>query len=263
MSTIVICWSLQQVRAEAASLPKKIQEPMEKITLPSFRFPPSSRIVLAGPTLSGKSHLCRRLLRFRAELFSSKHPTEDDVLLVFYGVEDRPAHQELRKMFKTAEFHKNLTQLEEILDQYNEAAKSRQIYVLIEDLMLKTKNSEALIQSFLAYSHHLPCNLIFTIQSLFHKNSNLGLLLRNASSIILTGSPRLRSSLVSFGREINPSQPKELLTVFDACIEKSDSNECYPYLVINLLRRDANQGMYCTNLLPGENLKIFMIRNDN
>ena len=209
------------------------------------RFPASARVVLAGPNNSGKSHLLQRILRFRQEVCSPQHPKADDVLLYFYLIDEPETHMELRKIFPVAEFHKGIDSLREVLGKYEEIAKTADVYLVIEDLMLTGAKSNALSEVFLAYAHHMPiCASFFTLQSLYQRNSHLGMMLRNATNLIFTGSSRLKSSLAYYGRELDPRRPLELLSVFEACLSARNDADLHPYLVVNCLSQDTKSGMY-------------------
>ena len=231
---------------------------MERLTI-NPKFPPCSRIVLAGPSNSGKSHLVSKILQFRHEVCSPIHPKKPDVLLYFYLVPDNDVHMKLREMFSKAVFTRGLENLEKVLSEHAEEAKESDIYLVVEDLMLAgTKHSETLSEVFLAHTHHLPiCATLFTVQSLFHKNSSLPMLLRNSTALLFTGSNRLKSSLASFGRELEPRRPLALLAAFEECL--SSKNDAFPYLVVDCLAKGLNDGMFRTGIFPGEALRIFRV----
>ena len=161
----------------------------------------------------------------------------------------------LRSLFATAEFHQGLDSLREVLQKYESIAKSSDIYHVVEDLMLAGAKSKELCEVFLAFTHHLPiCATFYTVQSLYQKNSNLGMIMRNATNIIFTGSKRLKSSLATFGRELEPCSPMDLLKVFEKCLHNPVSTK-FPYLVVNCLAQDI--GMYYTGIFPAETLQVF------
>lgn len=234
---------------------------MEKVQI-SKRFPPFARIILAGPSNSGKSHLVKKILRFREEVCSPKHPKGEDTLLFFYLIDDPSTHMELRELFDRAEFIQGLDGMEQKLKEYESFAKTNDLYVVVEDLLLQGSKSKALGNLFFAFSHHLPIvATMFTTQSVYLKNSQLGVLFRNATSILFTGSNRLKSSLASFGREIDPSNPSTLLRVFESALEKrGDSSDLsYPYLLLNCLAQDMNNGGYLSGIFPNEELRMFKV----
>ena len=221
---------------------------MDTIQIPSAIFGRWARIGICGSSGTGKSVLVQRLIEDSARLFEAK----TDLILYFYLVKNEEAFQNLAGIVGEIEFHQGLDRLEEVLESHAESAKSKGIMLVVEDLQFDGFNSKALASVFTAYCHHLPLTaVLFTMQHPFQRGSRYSTIInRNMTHYIFSDSPRLKSSLIVLGRDLDPGHPMRLLRVFEKAMRKG----IHPYLMVDLT---AKNDQFFSGILSHEQLQVY------
>ena len=227
---------------------------MEQITFDK-RFKKHSRILVCGSSNTGKSHIVNNIIRFKEELLESRV----DLLLYFYLVKNENLFRELSDMVEEAKFYQGLECLGKVLKDHSDIAKERGILVVLEDVQLEAYRSEDVCLLMTALTHHLPlAATILTVQCPFQKRAPFqSIINRNVNYLIVSNSPRLRGSLLHFGRDAFPSEPKRILKAFDEATDpKHDVN--HPYLIANLDSVES-LGSFYSGVFPSETLRMHLI----
>lgn len=213
--------------------------------------PTPCRIMIAGPTQSGKSELLLRLVRFRDQVFSGKfdriiYAHARDTAGSISGFVDR-----LTKEFPNLEIISGLPSLRQhcLLDE------TESKLVLLDDLIMELSHSKDILTTFLRHSHHSNISIIFTSQNLFHPSPNALTLRRNLSEYILFFSKNDTQSISNLSRQIFGK--KFLLGCFEFLF-KNFPDMYMKYLVIDCSQKSLRpRNMNCfTMIFPQEDKKI-------
>ena len=220
----------------------------ETVTIPTKIFGRWARIGICGSSGTGKSVIVHKIIKNSAVLFERK----TDLVLYFYLVKNDDHFQKLREEVGEIEFHQGLDDLEQVLETHRETAKSKGILLVIEDLQMDGFNSKTLASVFTAFCHHFPLTgVLFTMQHPFQKGAKYSTIInRNLTHYIFSASPRLKSSLLILGRELDPSSPLTLLRVFEHATREGG----FPYLMVDL---GAREDSFFGGIIPGEDLCVY------
>lgn len=218
------------------------------------KFAQHSRIIVCGSSNTGKSHLIHKFITFRDQVFSENI----SFVLYFYLLKNEKVFSEIESVVD-AEFHEGISNLHEILEKHQSKFKKQSTLVIIEDLQLEAYNSETVCKLFCAYTHHFPlAAVIMSVQSPYQKTCKYTTVInRNTSHFIFSASKRIRGILPFLGREIFPSSPQKLLSVFDEAMKGDEGSESYPYLIC-FPDSPNDKTIFYSNILPNEKLKIFI-----
>lgn len=173
--------------------------------------------IVAGATGSGKTWLVRKLLANHELVMEglSKKPR----ILWTFGI----GQQLHREPVPNCE-----TLYEEGLD-HDKLQRIKPDILVIDDLMQEQASEPLLAQLFTRGSHHLSMTVIFIVQNIFMKGSEMRTISLNAKYIILMKNPRDKSQVYALGRQLFP----ENLTYFrDSYLDATKQG--YGYLVIDL-----------------------------
>jgi hypothetical protein len=207
---------------------KKMEKP------PSFQHPFS--MLIAGPTMSGKSCFTIRLLSNKGYI----QPPPVHVLWC-YGIE---SPEQFKKIKRTAiypiTFIKGLPNIAEITD-------SQGALVILDDLMQDAAKSKNIADLFSRGMHHLNISTILLIQNVFHQGVHMRNISLNASYIILFKNPRDNRQILTLSQQIFPMNAKYLTEAFNLATSRP-----HGYLIINLTQRSADNERLYTNIFPGE-----------
>ena len=174
--------------------------------------------LVAGPTGSGKTVLVRRILKENRKLISNLESRSPRVLWC-YGISQELYHHKIPGC--TIEYNEGIS--EEII------LEKRPDILIIDDLMQEKSSDSSLANIFTRGSHHLGMSVIFIVQNIFAKGSQMRTISLNAKYILLLKNPRDKSQIYSLGRQLFPHKS----TFFTESYEDA-TKQPHGYLLIDL-----------------------------
>ena len=198
----------------------------------------ASRIIICGPSSSGKSELIYNIINHSDKMFD--HPISR--IYYFYGM----WQEKFKRNSDTVEYIEGLpTQV--FLDEIS--YESHKLMV-IDDQQMTALNSRLIADLFTKYSHHKNINVILVLQNLFHQgkfNRDISL---NAHCFILFKNPRDINQIKVLSNQLGLK--KSLISSYlDA------TSVPYSYLLIDLSPMSDSTYMLRSNILPDEHPTIY------
>ena len=172
-----------------------------------------ARILISGPSSSGKSHLTGRILANLDDVFDKKI----EGVTICYTRNQSLYTDMVSKCKVPVKMVKGLPENLNIPQKH---------LLVLDDLM--GEQYQRISDIFTKDSHHGDFSVIFIVQSLFNKNPFHRVISLNAQYLVLLPNPRDKSQISHLARQLNPSNPS---FVIDAYF-KSTSQK-YGYLVID------------------------------
>jgi hypothetical protein len=201
-------------------------------------------IQLSGATSSGKTWMCREIIRAADELITPK------VQRYLY------AYGEYQKFFDSfppyVEFHRGID--EDLISREN--LKDEHTLLVIDDL-LDEADSTLLSNIFTKFSHHRNITVLLLSNSLFSKQKNYRLLAVNTQYYFIFRSARDHSSVATLARQMFGSAYKYMVAAYQECIKKD-----YGYLFLDLKANTPPALRVRTNILPHETTTVFLIKDN-
>jgi energy-coupling factor transporter ATP-binding protein EcfA2 len=200
--------------------------------------------LLAGPTGCGKSTFVNKFLSNLKQMVDVQF-TE---IIFCYGVSQK-AHSELYKLVDVPiRLQEGLPDIDLISD-----IDSKPKLIIIDDLINQI-NSDT-VDLYLRGSHHRNLSVMLCTQNIFSGNKGFRDISLNAHYIVLFSSPREKSQIYSFARQINPLNTKYIMESYNDC-----TNVPYGYLLFDLKQTTPNDMRLRTNIFPGEKNAVYVPR---
>ena len=196
------------------------------------------RMILAGPSMSGKTTLIRKLLVNGEKMFDRQFVK----ILWCYGQFQNETFAKIKKEVPNVEFHEGLP--ENIQTQFN---TSHPNLVILDDLMADASKDERIAKLFIMTSHHLNISLAYLTQNIFHKGTQSRTISLNADIILLTKNTRDKSQIQYLARQLAPDRPKFIQESY-----QDATSIPYGYLFIDLKPETPEQIRVRTGIFPGE-----------
>lgn len=196
----------------------------------------SFSMIIAGPSMAGKSQWVANLLRYRDTMISPS-PVKT---YVCYS-EWQPLYNELRDI----EFHQGLIDVE-TLDS------SIPKLIIFDDLM--DSCDQKVSQIFTKHAHHRNISCVWICQNLFHKDKHMRTMNLNSSYLVLFKNPRDINQISFLSRQMYPTgQTKFLSEAF-----RDATSVPFGYLFIDLKQETEDLLRIRTGVFPHEKTYIYM-----
>jgi hypothetical protein len=203
-------------------------------TLP-FHFKQPARALFVGATMSGKTHLIRRILAERQDLFNQ--PLRGRIVYVNEYLPEWRYEFEHR-----VEFWRHLP------SNLESAPPS---LLIIDDFAFDSDMLKACVPLFIKFSHHRNCSLFFVTQNLFVDNKDFRTLTMNCNVYFLFPAPRLMAQYDLFLTKLLGRRDAQRIRQE---IFKPLLSQAHGYLVV-----DCQQGQnYClrSNIIPSDRKEV-------
>ncbi len=213
-----------------------------------------SRMVVAGPSLIGKSQFAHNLIKFRDVVYNQ---TFDRIV---YALPEGSLHlhenfiQDLKNAYEKIEIVEGLPDI----DNLNLAAEKNSHKLLImDDLMSKVFGSSSILELVTSTSHHSNISVVIISQSIFLPAKHRLTLIRNCSEKVLFHNKVDQNQLSVLSRHINPRKPDLLKECFDF-IYKHTKKEDLKYVLIDAspLSHLPYNACLRTFIFPGNDGKV-------
>ena len=185
--------------------------------------------IITGPTSSGKTEFCARLVRNASSIIDP--PPER--IVWHYGI----YQSGYANLSNNVEFKEGLPQIGDF-DGTN-------TLVIIDDLMHEIDESVSLL--FTRGSHHKNISVVFITQNFFQASKYGRTINLNAHYMVLFKSPRDATQVSYLGRQMYPGKPRFLAEAFADATSRP-----FGYLFVDLKPTTPDEIRIRTNVLPGE-----------
>ncbi len=188
-----------------------------------------SRLVISGPTMSGKSTFALKLIQNRAEVYNAQFER------IVYALPQTSIHlhqdfiEKLKSAFPAIEICEGLPDVEEL---YLTADKNTHKLLILDDLMTKVFSSAKMLELITSTSHHCNISVVIICQSLFLPAKHRLTLIRNCSEKVLFHDKVDQNQLQILSRHIFPSKPNFLKECFNILFDITLKDELR-YLLID------------------------------
>lgn len=197
-------------------------------------------MLLAGPSMSGKSTFLKNILKNQTTMFSIKFKR------ILWCYSENGAKPNISEV----DFHKGLPENDEI--SYN----GPQLLIL-DDLMSDAYNSR-ISEIFTKGSHHRNISIVLVTQNIFHQGSHARDISLNAKYIVLFKNPRDKQQFSFLARQIFPENPKELAKVYNKVTQSAHS-----YMIIDLTQGISDLLRFRTDIFNKNYLAVvYAVIND-
>lgn len=203
------------------------------------------RMVLAGPSMSGKSTYIRELIKNREALFTTRFYR----IILYVPESSINSHEVYFKSLKQAcpnvEIMSGLPKPQEIF------AETLPKLIIVDDQMQAMFHDKFMEQIFTAISHHGELSIVFTTQNYFESGPTKTII-RNCNYLVvfydaLNGKAVLRN----IGSQLTPQQPQFFNNCFDQ-LSKYQSIR-FSYILVDAHNRSCMDEMkFRTHIFPNE-----------
>ncbi len=212
-----------------------------------------SRMVIAGPTLVGKSRLALKLVKYRTEVYNS--PFER----VLYSLPPETVHLHVDFIKELRNVCPHIQIIEGMPDQNDlhlTAGKAHKL-LIIDDQMSETFNSQVILNLITRDSHHSNISVVIIVQSLFADAKHRITMVRNCSEKLIFFNKVDKLPLITLSRQIFPGHSNFLTECFDVLFEVEKSDDL-KYLLIDAspLSLLPHKCIVRTNIFPASDGKI-------
>ena len=202
------------------------------------------RMILAGPSMSGKTTLLRKLLMNGEYLFDRQFVK----ILWCYGQFQPETFAKIRNEIPHVEFYEGVP--DDIPTHFD---TSRPNLLVLDDLMSDASKDERVTKLFAVHSHHLNASVALLTQNIFHKGSQSRSISLNADILILTKNTRDRSQIQHLARQLAPDKPKFIQESY-----RDATASPYGYLFLDLKPETSEQVRVRTGIFPGETHVVYL-----
>lgn len=202
-----------------------------------IRFVHPSTVLVAGPTMSGKTQLVKQII---LQQMLSK-PIDN---IYWCYSEWQPAYTEIAS--KTPA---HLEFIQGLPDNLYESISSKTCNLLIiDDLMSEAGNRQLTTDLFTKGSHHRNLTVLLISQNLFHKGKEFRGVSLNSNYIIVFKNPRDRQQIKTFAQQVRPGNAQFVLDAFEDA-----TSEPHGYLVFDFRPETPEELRIRTSILPTDN----------
>ncbi len=181
-----------------------------------------SRMVVAGPSMSGKSQFAQKLVLFRDRIYT--HTFER----VLYCLPENSIHlhqkflEELKEACAYVEIVEGLPDINAL--HLNADHLSHKLLIL-DDLMTRAFASKEILELVTSTSHHSNISVVIITQSIFLPAKHRLTLMRNCSEKVLFHDKLDHNQLQVLSRHIAPGKPNLLKECFDFIYKKTGKSD--------------------------------------
>ncbi len=191
----------------------QVQQTVEKITVGKQfgKIITPSRMLVAGPTLCGKSTFALEIIKCRDKIYDKSFDR------IIYALPEDSVHlhqfflENLKKVYEKIEIVEGFPNITELHLKEDKTAK----LLIIDDMMQSAFASQTMLDLITKDSHHCNCSLIVTCQNFFWPTKYGRTFVRNCSEKVIFFDKTDANQLSILSRQIFPKHPYFLQECFD------------------------------------------------
>ena len=200
-----------------------------------------ARILIFGPSFSGKSTLVSKILRYEKDVFDVPF----DRIIYCSGGSELDFAEINTPIELYNDFEKGL--IDSLDNNQNNC-------LIIDDFMHRAANDIMVSELFSKRSHHLNTTVIFLLQNIFPKSKYITEIKRNATYIMLMCRPSDVKSVKQLSQQYDPQAPNFIYSAYlDATKHKP-----FSYLLIDMHQQQRNEVRVRNNVVPDETAETFV-----
>ena len=200
-----------------------------------FAFQQPTTVMIAGPTMSGKTRLLIRMLK---EGVFRPGPTR---VIWVYG-EYQPIYDDVKALWPHTEFEREMTP-----ELYESIKPDERNLVVLDDKMNDESGSKTLSKLFTQGAHHRNLTVIFIVQNLFHQGDSMRTVSLNCHYMILFKNPRDKGQVRALGSQMYPGDTNFLVSSY-----RDATDARYGYLLLDLHPETPEDLRVRTGIFPDE-----------
>jgi len=213
-------------------------------TIIPFHHP--TTILVAGPTLSGKTTFVKKLIRTRMV-----QPAPERIFWIYKEKDDNIEFGKLKEEFPNLKLYSDLDP--EIFESINPQERN---LVILDDVMSEAGDSKSVAKLFTQGSHHRNMTVVFLVQNLFHQAKQMRTISLNSHYMVLFKNPRDQGQIRSLSYQMYPNEKNFLADAF------SDATAApHSYLLVDLHPETPEHFRVRTKIFPGETTIVYVPRD--
>lgn len=209
--------------------------------------------IITGQTGAGKTELVKKMLFHIDKLFL---PPPDRIIYVYTLYQ--PIFDEMeRQLGSKITFRNDIPTGEELKEHYQETKESS--LVILDDKLSSldsSKSGKNLVELTTVIARHCKISLMFLLQNLYHNSSSAREIALNCQVNIIFRNDRSASQITRLASQIMPGN----IPYFRHSYELATARP-YGYLVIDLSPNIDKKFRLKSNIIPGDDLRIYLPNN--
>lgn len=194
------------------------------------------RMIVAGPSMSGKTVFVTELIKNAFQLIDS----QINNIVWFYGIRTKI----LENILTYETYKTKISLIEGFPDSIEKYIQSNANNLFIfDDLMLESVSNKDLTEIFTRKSHHLNISIILIMQDIFYKGTERKTFLRNSQYLVLFSNPLDLSSIYCIATKIMPKRVNIFMEIFFEATKSA-----HGYLFIDGAQKTPNRARLKTNI---------------
>lgn len=208
----------------------------------NFVFHQPFTMIIAGPTMSGKTCFIRNVLA--APGLISPPPSR---VYWCYGIENKEQENLISaSCLYPIEFCEGLINFEDIPEKSN-------CLVILDDLMQETASSRQICDIFTRGAHHKEISVVLLVQNLYFKGKHSRDININATYYILMKNPRSHDQIKALAYQAYYDNQLYFVDAYNQATRLPHS-----YLVVDFSQQTSDDRRLSTNILPGQVFYYFV-----
>jgi hypothetical protein len=193
--------------------------------------------ILSGPTGSGKSTFCIKLLQNLVTLCTEQN--FDGGIVWCYSEKTAVPSQQLAALKRNIKFHEGVP-------ANVDNAQGRPTLIILDDLLTEVYSRDVCVL-FTKGSHHRNISVILITQNLFHQGRNARDISLNAKYLVLLKNVRDKNQFTYLARQVFPEDNNGLYKAYLDATQRP-----HGYLVLDLSQDTDDRLRFRTNIFPSE-----------
>jgi len=161
-------------------------------------------ILVAGPTLSGKTTFVKKLIRTRMV-----QPAPERIIWIYKEKDEKTEFGNIMQEFPSIRFYSDLDP--EIFESINSQERN---LIILDDVMSEAGESKSVAKLFTQGSHHRNMTVVFLVQNLFHQAKQMRTISLNTHYMVLYKNPRDQGQIRSLSYQMFPNEKNFLADAF-------------------------------------------------
>lgn len=204
------------------------------------------RLILGGPSQSGKTFFTKRLVARSQEIIS---PPPRRIIWAF-GERNAVAMSEIKSISPVpVSFVEGLPDLNEMPEQHEGPT-----LIVLDDLMHSAAKSQTIAEIFTKMSHHRGVSVVLMLQNIFHRGPSMRDMSVNVKYMVLFKNPRDNGQIRYLARQIYPGNEEFLVDAY-----RKATNRPHGYLLLDFAQNTPDNRRTLTGIFSPPEVTIGFI----